>query len=146
ALVRAAADPAEGLRTGLAALRAGAPEAAERLFARVAEAHPVVADHAGRLRLRALAEGGQRAALRREAARFLDAHAGAPESLRADVWRLRAEAAQAEGDGAAARAAWREARQLAADDAGRAAATAAIARSLEEEGRLDAAAEAWREL
>ncbi|MDX1650058.1 MAG: hypothetical protein R3263_09420, partial [Myxococcota bacterium] len=140
----AASPAAAGLRAGLEALEAGrAGEAVER-FAAVAKAHPVVADHAERLRLRALAAAGEPGAVRHGAAQFVTRF---PDSPVLDaVWRLRAEAAARQGDEEAARAAWREARSRAPDVEARAAIAAEVARSLERDGRLQEAASAWAEL
>lgn len=143
------AEPGPALRAGLEALEGGDAEAAVAVFAHVARTHPVVADHALLLGLRAQAAADEPEAVREGAAALLQRFPDSP--VRYDAWRVRAEAAAALDDAASARAAWQEARGLAPDDEARAELTAALARSWEADegdvaGALRAAAEAWAEL
>ena len=121
------------LRAGIEALESGAPERAARIFATVADDHPIVADHAHRLWMKALLALSEHAAAVDLALSFEVAYADSP--LRGEVLRLLGDARSSLGEEEAARAAWRGARAEARDDETRAALDLSIAESFERSGR-----------
>jgi soluble lytic murein transglycosylase len=129
------------LRAGIAALEEGEAGRATRLFAAVAHHHPIVADHAHRLRLRALLALSHHAAAADLASGFEATYADSP--LRGEVLRLLGDAQSSLGDPAAARAAWQRARSEARDDETRAALDLSIAESFERSGRDSEASRAY---
>ena len=132
------------LRAGVEALSAGHPEEAAWRFAAVAERHPEIADHAQRLRLRALLQAGRDEEAVAVAHGFLARYPGSP--LRVAVLRLLGDAHQRLGDEAGARSTWSQAVRESRDSEERAELHAAIARSQERSGDLRAAAREWLEI
>jgi soluble lytic murein transglycosylase len=106
---------------------------AARLFATVIDDHPIVADHAHRLWLKALLELSHDATAAHLASEFERAYTNSP--LRGEVFELLGDARKALGADAAARAAWRRARREARNEETRAALDLSIAESLERSGR-----------
>ncbi len=121
------------LRAGIAAMEGGDAARAARLFAAVADDHPIVADHADRLRLKALLELSHYATAAYLASEFEVAYPESP--LRGEVYRLLGDSREALGAPAAARAAWQRARREARDEETRAALDLSIAESFESSGR-----------
>jgi soluble lytic murein transglycosylase len=145
-----AADPGAapaagpGLRAGVKALDAGAFEEAESLLAAVEREHPIVADHAARLRVRALLGAGRDAEAVALAGGFA---ARFPDSLWIpDVALEEGDAQVAIGDEAAARRAYGVALKAAADDERRAELIAAIAASAERSGDTEQARRRYLEI
>jgi soluble lytic murein transglycosylase len=135
------ASPGEALGAAVSLWRSGDASGAAERFAEVEAQHPLIADHAARLRVRALLDAGRADEAAAAAHGFAAVHADSP--LRADVLRLLGEAHDAAGETEAARTAWRAALAESRDDAQRAALHAHIARSLEAAGLDEAAAQAW---
>ncbi|MCP5058240.1 MAG: lytic transglycosylase domain-containing protein [bacterium] len=140
----APSSPAEGLQLGLRALEEGAPAEARMRFAEVRERWPVVADHAEQLRIHALKETGEPPEIIAAGHAFLNRHGASP--VVGLVWQDIAEAHQALGQLADARAAWREAAGHTEDESEQFALALAGARSWEAEARFAEAAAIYREL
>jgi len=137
----APAEAGARLRAGIAALEGGDAEQAARLFAAVVNDHPIVADHAHRLWLKALFELSHYATVIHLALEFEVAYPDSP--LRGEVSRLLGDARDALAAPAAARVAWRQARREAQDEETRAALDLSIAESFERSGRYWEASEAY---
>jgi soluble lytic murein transglycosylase len=129
------------LRAGVAALEAGDAERAARLFATVASHYPIVADHADRLRMRALLALSRYADVADLASGFEGTYPDSP--LRGEVLRMLGDARSSLADAAAARAAWQRARAEARDDETRAELDLSIAESFESSGRDSEASRAY---
>jgi tetratricopeptide (TPR) repeat protein len=129
------------LRAGIAALEGGDAGQAARLFAAVVDDHPIVADHAHRLWLKALLELSHYATAAHLASGFEVAYPDSP--LRGEVLRLLGDARAALAAPAAARAAWRRARREARDEETRAALDLSIAESFDRSGRAWEASQAY---
>ena len=138
------AAAAARLRLALSARDAGALDEADALLARAAELHPLVGDHAQRLRADLLLSAGRWDAALAAARRGLADHPDTP--LRARLQRSAAQALLGAGNPAAARAALEQA--LAADPAPelRAEIELALADALERAGEGAAAAARYREV
>ena len=121
------------LRAGIIAMEGGDAAHAARLFATVIDDHPIVADHAHRLWLRALLELSHDATAAHLASEFELAYPDSP--LRGEVFELLGDARQALGADAAARAARQRARREARNKETRAALDLSIAESFERSGR-----------
>ncbi len=134
----------ERLRTAAADLAGGRATEAAAGFAQVREAHPVLADHAERLRIAALAAGGHAEAARDAARGFTRSHASSP--VVDLVWRALGDAHAALGEHEDARKAWKEAERRSADAEEQAELVRARAASLEAEGRAVEAAQVWLEI
>jgi tetratricopeptide (TPR) repeat protein len=129
------------LRAGIAALEAGDAEGAAGLFAAVVDDHPVVADHAYRLWLKALLELSHYATAAHLASRFELEYPDSP--LRGEVFRLLGDARHGLAAPAAARAAWQRARREVRGDEARATLDLSIAGSFERSGRDREASQAY---
>ena len=129
------------LRAGIAALEGGDAKHAARLFSAAANDHPIVADHAHRLWLKALLELSHYATAAHLASEFELAYPDSP--LRGEVSRLLGDAREALGAPAAARAAWHRARGEARDGETRAELDLSIAASFERSGRNWEASQAY---
>jgi soluble lytic murein transglycosylase len=129
------------LRAGVAALEGGDAGQAARLFAAVVDDHPIVADHAHRLWLKALLEISHYATAAHLASGFEVAYPDSP--LRGEVSRLLGDARAALAAPAAARAAWRRAKREARDEETRAALDLSIAESFDRSGRAWEASQAY---
>lgn len=129
------------LRAGIAALEGGDAQHAARLFAAAANDHPIVADHAHRLWLKALLELSHYATAAHLATEFERAYPDSP--LRGEVFRLLGDARDAMAAPAAARDAWQRARREARDGKTRAELDLSIAESFERSGRDWEASQAY---
>lgn len=139
-----AASPAEGLRLGLEALTEGSPAEARLRFAEVRDRWPILADHAERLRIQALAAMGEPAEVLAAGHAFLSQHGASP--VVGPVWRTIADAHHALGQLADARDAWQNAASHTSDAAEKFEMVLARARSWEAEARFPEAAALYREL
>jgi len=129
------------LRAGIAALEGGEAGRAARLFAATAEDHPIVADHADRLWLKALLELSHHATAVHLASEFELAYPDSP--LRGEVLRLLGDALEALDAPAAARDAWQRARREARNPETRAELDLSIAGSFERSRRDWEASQAY---
>ncbi len=132
------------LREALAALRGGDPDGAAKRFAAVARTHPLVADHATHLRVRALLESGRPDDAIAVAYAFDRDHSDSP--LRTAVFRALGDAYQGVNDEISARDAWQNALAAGPDRGARAELRFALAESLERSGELARSLETHRAL
>jgi soluble lytic murein transglycosylase len=135
------------LRTAYAALREGRAEEAEALFAALRDRAPILADHAERLRIDALAAATRHQEVVAAASRFTERHGASP--VVGFVWSALGDAHRALGHGDEARAAWRRALATSREETRTLALTLASAETFVAEGRLEEAAavllEIWRD-
>jgi len=136
--------PGPALRRAVEAYRAGRTDEAAAGFAAVARLHPLVADYATSLRVRALVEGGRPDDAIAVAYGFERDHPDSP--LRAGIFRTLGDAYRSVDDEASARESWRLALEAEPSGAERAALRFALAESLERSGDLAAAASIHRDL
>ncbi len=137
-LDEALADPARALRAGVEAIEAGDAERAQELLGEAASRYPLIADHADRLRLRAMLDAGQHDGAAALAAEAVSRHAKSP--LLAELYGLLAEARLAAGDEAGARESWEASLGIERDREKRARLRDAIAASLVRTDQPDEAA------
>ncbi|MGH0031868.1 MAG: transglycosylase SLT domain-containing protein [Myxococcota bacterium] len=130
----------EGLRLARTALEAGDLPLAETLAARVAVQHPIVADYADWLRMRALVEAERF----EDADALLDERTHVGSTARVELLELLGEARRRLGRESAARIAWEQATRLTRDRARLASLHTRIAESYQRQGDLSRAAEIYR--
>lgn len=139
--------PSAELRAAVTALREGRAEEAEARFAALRDRTPILADHAERFRIEALAAGAHHEQVVAAAGRFTRQHDASP--VVGFVWSALGDAHRALGLGDEARRAWRRALETSADPARTLALTLATAESFVAEGRFPEAAvvllEIWRD-
>lgn len=137
-------DPAAALRAALALEAAGEVDAALGRLAAIAVEHPVIADVADLLRVRALRSGDR---MEEIPAVVREAEARTPTSpLRAELARHAGDALDALGEREAARAAWTRAVEATRDAGDGASLREKIAGGLEASGEPRAAAALYREI
>jgi soluble lytic murein transglycosylase len=127
--VGAGANAAAQLRAGIEAFEEGHLQRAAALFDATVRDHPIIADHAERLQVRALLSLGQYDDVIERASAFQTNYTDFP--LQGEVFQLLGDAHHAVGDLAAARSAWKQARKKTRDAETRASLDLAIAASLE---------------
>lgn len=137
-------DPALLLREGIAASERGAHDRADRIFEALGRRHSIVADYAGWLRARTLRAAERGAEAQREIDRTLADHPNTP--LRSEIFTLKGEIHQQQGDEAAARSAWSLAYSEAEAPEARSALLARISESQDRTGDAKAARASWLRL